>query len=373
MTPRRVGLVVLVVALGQVWTFVPGPETGARAQGATTWADLRAGLEALVSSARLPSPEGSETAERTVVHGPAGAPVGDPSGLERALGSLDGANFAGAAAAVWRTIFGRGVSVLVPTPGRPPHVRAVFPDAAAGARFLRERIARTRARLQGRSGPAPVASALEGRLRAAAVKLSEPEVQPAVGDTCGPVAISASGDTTALGRICADLDTYWQVRETPRAQAPLRIHPVRTGGLPSTRETTETLSTVEPLLADLLTVAGEEQATTPAAPARPGTPAPVPQAAIPVPTPSPPATQRAAADVTRTVAPGATDVPAAAAPEGGAGQEPSGPPSRWAPVLAAAREPRRWTAALGGVAALAIGVWLLRTGRDLGRAGAWSR
>lgn len=381
----RTGRLAVAAVLGSaslaVWTPGAGVAAQPRAGTEVSWGDLRSDLEDLAAAAELYAPQGPAVGARDA----AVVPAATTAEVERALRGLDGAAAAGAAAAVWRQIFGGGASVLAPTSAGPPLRQVAFPDAEAGRRFLRKRLDQARAQLQGRSGPAGTASALHPRLQNAVQAMRDGGPRPFSVGECGPVRVEASGDTVALAQICADLDSYWPQAAEGTGGAVVRLHPVRAGSLPTPqRHTTAALSTVEPVLADLLSVAGATApATTPAnqAQAPAGDPAATERA--PVDPPRREAGPAPRADLAQTPTEGAAgsqEVPVAVAPSAeatppeGAGSTDASRPQAWAPVLAAAREPRTWTTALGAIAALVAGAWIFSRGRELTRSRArWGR
>ncbi|MFN8105779.1 MAG: hypothetical protein U0U69_15080 [Acidimicrobiia bacterium] len=419
-----------IVATACATVGVVVADAPAVASSAPDWADIRADVEVLAGAVDAqPATVRAPGLTGMAAHEPVAGGPGDVAAL---LGQLDGGDDTGAAASVWRSLFGSGAAALAPGSGGPPVAVARFADRDDVARFVARRLARARAAVQGREGPAPGAAALHGRLRRAATALSAPrsvEIRPGVPAPCGPVRVEASGDTAALAGLCADLRTYWgdgggadgdggQGRAAPSV---VKVTARRTGPLPQAeRDLTALASAVDRAGADVETFAARTTAVArvpergvavrdrvPAAAATAATagsatgrrgaaaaPAPqAPRAPLPEPAQAPASAQEPAQEPAQAPAsaqepeplpfdegastgehgrgpdsgPEATSPPglpvAAAAPEvsrpaaGSLGE-------RVAPVLVAAKRPRNWMAAGGGVAALVCGVALVRRMRE---------
>lgn len=375
--PVAAAAAVVVAASAMLCPAVVGAPAGS--PPSPRWADIRADLEALADQARARAEEAlAGTATDQAGREPEARTQGE---VAEVLGRLDGADDAGAAASVWRSLFGAGIAALRPDRGGPPATVARLANVRDASRFVERRLARARAVIQGRTGAAQGAAALHDRLRRGADTLAASrsrsvEIRAGVPNPCGPVRVVASGDTSALGDLCSDLADYWGAPAAGTSAPVVRIATRRTGSVPQAdRDLTAAASVVDGAALDVEVLAARRD---PAASA-PGTSAPAPAS-----TQAPaPATSAAAA---RTTDPLSVAHPAArtpeplsvASPESGA-TEASTPPDpgpavprppgdgnrdRITPVLRAAGRPRNWMPAAGGVVALICGVALVRRMRE---------
>lgn len=320
-----------------VVAFASTAQAAAGERDAQAWAGVLDALDDLADEAGAAA--GAESLRRGA--GDATAPVLSSGRVAELLSRLDGAADDGAAEATWRALFGSGAVALTPTGTGPPAVRARFADSADAARFVQRRLARARRTVLERQDASPGAAALERRIRSTTAGLGSPprtELHGGGLTRCGPVHVRATGDTAALGDLCADLDRYWSVTGSEA----VRVDSRRTGAVPAAeRRVTAAASAVEAVVDDVEASAGrpppkdvhdDERSATEARPEA----APVPQ-------------------------PQAGPQPVLPARSG------RGDPV--APVLAAVRLPSTWMPAAGGAAALAIGLLLVRRVRERCAAG----
>lgn len=306
-------ITIAVGAVGAAPTAIAAPH-------AAGWAEVRAGLDLLLAQADAAA-GGAITPGGP---GDSGTPANSPAQVAALLARLDGAAESGAAARAWRGLFGSGAAAIAPGADGAPIAGAHFADSAEAARFLRLRVARARAAVRGRTGSTPATVALDRRIRREAAALASPphrDVAAGAPTRCGPVRLVAAGDTNALGQLCADLDRYWDGYRSRGAAEVVRVEPHRTGPVPAAEQrVTAAASAVERVASDVDTVSSR-----------------------PAVQDEPPETQ-----------------PAADAPQQAAMRR----DDRFAPVLAAARRPRTWMPAAGGVAAIVLGLTVLRRVRE---------
>lgn len=375
-----VGLFVVTRAAGRL-PDDGGPDIG--------WADLRSDVETLAEAA-----EARTTASFTPAPGAASRGAArSPAQVVEILGRLDGADDVGAAASAWRDLFGAGAAVMAIGAGGGPVASARFVDAATAARFVHRRLARARAAVQGRRGSVAGGAVLHRRLELATSALEQPRrtrFAPGMALPCGPVRVEASGDTTALGDLCADLDAYWAPGSgTPSPGSPtdavVRVVPLRPGAVPEgERWFTTAASVVDAATSEVEAMAAvSTQAAAPAPkrepvgpqgpstemnrePRRQGHGSGEPRSRAAPGPPSSPQDPPASSHLGRTEAKPETDVvpiqasgspppPQPAAVEASGSRE---RPDALAPVLAAARMPANWVPAAGGGVALVAGIAL---------------